>query len=83
MTRHRTLRRLLVLPLAAVAAIGASSLIGCGSTPVVGATPIFSAKERFARIDRNIDLELRMINDDIDRVLLLRPVSTLTQWHVP
>ncbi len=61
---------------------------GCGGArgPAAGeftATPIFSTKERFTRIGRNIDIELKMMNDDIDRALLLRPVSGLTEWNVP
>ena len=61
---------------------------GCGGArgPAAGeftATPIFSTKERFTRIGRNIDIELKMLNDDLDRALLLRPVTGLTEWNVP
>ena len=61
---------------------------GCGGEGGVGSaefgsTPVFSRRERFARISRNINLELQMMNDDIDRLLLLSPESGLTYWNVP
>ncbi len=83
MNRHRVAARLLLIPAIAAALSSASLLSGCGSAPIVGDTPIFSSKERFARISRNWGLELKMLNDDLDRALLLRPVSTLTEWNVP
>ena len=46
------------------------------------ATPAYSAHERFQMIGRNWGLEARQINDDIDHILLLRPASNLTLWHV-
>jgi hypothetical protein len=61
------------LALVGLAALFANS--GCN-------TVAYSAKERGQMIARNWDLEYRMIQDDIDMVLLLRPVSSLTTWHV-
>ncbi len=46
------------------------------------ATPAYSGRERGEMIARNIELEWKMMNDDIDHVLLLRPVSQLSVWHV-
>ena len=60
--------------------------IGCGPPglkPGWGSTPTLSRSERFTRISRNWSLEYQMINDDIDSILLLRPVSGLTQWSTP
>ena len=58
---------------------------GCvsGLRPEFGSTPTLSRQERYARIGRNWGLEYQMINDDIDSILLLRPVSGLTQWSTP
>ena len=65
--------------------LSALSLPGCarGLAPQFGSTPTFSTRERFARIGRNINLESQMANDDIDHLLLLRPVTGLTEWSVP
>ena len=75
--KHRLFR---VVP--AVFALGLMGLafaqIGCTTR-----TPVFTTEERFARISRNMGLEAQMINDDIDSLLLLRPVSGLTPWNVP
>lgn len=61
--------------------------LGClgppGLRPQFGSTPTLSRQERFARIQRNWNLEYQMISDDIDSALLLRPVSGLTVWTVP
>ena len=60
--------------------------IGCGPPglkPGWGSTPTLSREERYTRISRNWSLEYQMINDDIDSILLLRPVSGLTEWTVP
>lgn len=55
---------------------------GCveGLRPQFGSTPTLSRHERFARIGRNWSLEYQMISDDVDAILLLRPVSGLTVW---
>ena len=45
-------------------------------------TPAYSAKERSAQIDRNIDMSQKMMNDDIDHFLLLRPSDGLSIWNV-
>ncbi len=45
-------------------------------------TPVYSAKERGDNIARNMGLEWQMVQDDVDHVLLLRPVSVLTRWNV-
>jgi hypothetical protein len=46
------------------------------------ATPAYSAQERNQQIARNWDYESRQMVDDFDSVLLLRPASRLTIWHV-
>jgi len=51
------------------------AFVGCS-------TPGYSAKERGNMIARNIALDWQMMNDDIDRFLLLRPPSQLTIWHI-
>ena len=54
---------------------GALSSTGC-------ATPAYSGHERWQMISRNWNYEGKMINDDIDSLLLLRPATRLTIWHV-
>jgi hypothetical protein len=46
------------------------------------ATPAYSGHERWQMITRNWGFEYRQINDDIDHLLLLRPSSRLTIWHI-
>lgn len=46
------------------------------------ATPAYSAKERSQQIARNIDMEWKMAQDDIDDALLLRPMTTLSRWNI-
>jgi hypothetical protein len=86
---HRLRRRLpATLCLAALCLAGPLALTGCSGARGPGygevtATPIFSTKERFSRIARNIDMEFKMLNEDLDRVLMLRPVSDLTEYNLP
>lgn len=56
------------------------ALIAVGSTGC--STPAYSASERGAIITRNMGLEWKMMQDDIDHALLLRPNTMLTNWHV-
>ena len=46
------------------------------------ATPAYTAKERDAQIARNWRFEGSQIVDDFDHILLLRPSSRLTIWHL-
>jgi hypothetical protein len=88
--KYARLTRRLVASAALVLSAGFGSLAtsGCNAArgPAYGeftATPVFSTRERFSRINRNIDIELKMLNDDLDQLLLLRPVSSLTEWNIP
>jgi hypothetical protein len=53
----------------------AVSSVGC-------ATPAYSAGERNKLIARTWDYEWKQAADDWDSVLLLRPPSRMTIWHV-
>jgi hypothetical protein len=53
----------------------ALSSVGCH-------TPAYSGKERWQMIQRNWGFEYAQMNDDIDSLLLLRPSSRLTIWHI-
>lgn len=64
-----------------IAVLGVTGLIGFSQSGC--STPVYSGQERLARINRNRGLEWQMMNDDIDHVLLLRPVTGLTPWNVP
>jgi hypothetical protein len=46
------------------------------------ATPAYSGQERGDLIARNIEFEWKQINDDVDTLLMLRPVGQLTIWHL-
>ena len=57
-----------------VVAAGLLGSTGC-------ATPAYSGHERMQLIARNWDIEAKQINDDIDSLLLLRPVGHMSIWH--
>jgi hypothetical protein len=62
-----------------------SLLLGVIGTAVAStgcSTPAYSASERANIIGRNIDLEWKMAQDDIDHALLLRPLTLNTDWNV-
>ena len=71
----------LVLLLTAASALSLLST-GCARPNEIGWTPAYSLSERTNLIARNWDLEGKMMQDDIDSALLLRPVTQLTTWHV-
>lgn len=45
-------------------------------------TPTLSSRERGQAIARNMGLEWQMLQDDVDRALMLRPVTMLSRWNV-
>ncbi|HMO27316.1 MAG TPA: hypothetical protein PKB10_13715, partial [Tepidisphaeraceae bacterium] len=58
-------------------------VLGSMSTMLVGcSTHAHSARERNQMIARNISAEGGMMVDDFDRVMLLRPVSSLSPWFL-
>ena len=59
-----------------------SLVVLAGSFSSGCATPAYSANERWQMISRNWAYEWKQAQDDIDAVLLLRPASRLTIWHV-
>jgi hypothetical protein len=69
----RKLVSLLMLAAVAVLPVFASGCL---------APPAYSSIERAQQIGRNWDYEGRQSVDDLDHVLLLRPVSKLTIWNV-
>lgn len=46
------------------------------------ALPAHSGRERGEMIATNMEMDWKMMNDDIDHVLLLRPMSQLSIWNV-
>jgi hypothetical protein len=46
------------------------------------ATPAYSTHERWQLITRNWAAEERQMQDDIDDVLMLRPMSRMSIWHI-
>ena len=66
----RTMKKIALL---SVSIFGVCAFAGC-------ATPGYSAKERGQQISRNFDMEEKMAQDDIDDVLLLRPMTQLSRW---
>jgi hypothetical protein len=67
-----TMKKLLAL--LSLAALALSS-VGCS-------TPAYSAGERHQMYARNWDYEWKQAADDWDSLLLLRPASRMTIWHV-
>ena len=69
-----------------VACLGSLALsmlaVGCARPNEIGWTPGYTSTERANQIARNWDMEGKMTQDDIDHLLLLRPMSGLTDWHV-
>jgi hypothetical protein len=63
------------LALLTLSLVGLSTFVGCS-------TPVYSAKERGNMISRNIDMEWKMLQDDVDHALMLRPMTSLTQWNI-
>jgi hypothetical protein len=60
-----------------LALLGVAGLFSGGCS-----TPAYTWEERHAQIWRNWDYELKQATDDWDHLLLLRPASRLTIWHV-
>lgn len=65
-----------------VGLIGLTALGGCARPGEIGWTPAYSAGDRWNSILRNWDYEGKQTQDDLDHLLLLRPASRLTLWHV-
>lgn len=42
----------------------------------------YNHQERMNEVARAWDLESRMIVDDVDMILMIRPVSQLSMWHI-
>lgn len=55
------------------------ALAGCAE---FGSSPAYSLKERHQQIARNWSFEGQQLVEDIDRALLLRPMSHLTLWNL-
>jgi hypothetical protein len=72
---------LVVLALGSIAMIGGCMDSRIGKADPFG-TPAYDGTERGEQIARNVEMEWREMNDDIDHVLLLRPVTALSTWHV-
>lgn len=70
-----------------VAALGSMVLVGgCMDSRIGKAdafqTPAYTGGERGDLIARSMETDWKEMNDDIDHVLLLRPASQMTVWHV-
>ena len=64
-----------ILVLIGVLAGGASFNVGC-------ATPAYSPSERNALIARTWKTDIKQAVDDFDSVMMLRPPSRMTIWHI-
>ena len=76
------MRRSLVLGLLLVGAGMFGGLNGCARPNEIGWTPVYTTGERGQQIARNWDMEGKMTQDDIDDILMLRPMSGLSYWHI-
>jgi hypothetical protein len=63
-------------------AVGGLMMTGCARPFEIGWSPAYTTGERMNQIARNWDMEGKMVVDDIDHILLLRPMSGLTLWHI-
>lgn len=75
------MKKLSVVALIVVAS-GLSLATGCARPGEMGYTPALTTKERVNEIARGWDNDGKMMQDDIDSVLLLRPESRLTPWNL-
>jgi hypothetical protein len=57
-------------------------MVGCARPGEIGWTPAYTADERARQIARNWDFEGKQLVDDVDRLLLLRPMTNLSIWHL-
>jgi hypothetical protein len=55
---------------------------GCARPNEIGWGVAYSADERGKMIARNWDYEGKQIVDDIDHILMLRPMGHLTMWNL-
>ena len=72
------MRKFAILGLVVIASLST----GCARPWEVGAAPAYTARDRWNMALRNMDLEGKMTQDDLDNILLLRPVSGLTTWNI-
>jgi hypothetical protein len=56
--------------------------VGCARPGEFGYTPAYTTKERANIIARGWDNDGKMLMDDVDSILLLRPQSRLTPWNI-
>ncbi|MBC7782765.1 MAG: hypothetical protein H7144_02915 [Burkholderiales bacterium] len=73
------MRKLSILGLFAISSFAVG---GCARPFEIGWTPAYSLGERGNLIARNWDLEGKMTQDDIDSLLMLRPLTGLTTWKL-
>lgn len=57
-------------------------LLGAAAAAGTGCTPAYNVQERHALIARTWNLDAKQAVDDFDSVLMLRPPSRMTVWHV-
>lgn len=72
------MRSTILLGLVVVSAM----VVGCARPNEIGWTPAYTTEERIQMIARNWDMEGKMLVDEIDTALLLRPMSGNTLWHI-
>lgn len=58
------------------------TMAGCARPGELGWSPAYSRKELNQQIARNWDWEGKQLVDDVEKTLMLRPMSHLTIWNL-
>ncbi|MEM6315922.1 MAG: hypothetical protein AAF743_17665, partial [Planctomycetota bacterium] len=69
-----------LLPASAAAALLCFVGVGCSNGVNDTYVPGYTLQQRNIEVARNISMEGKQLADDVDHLLMLRPVSQLSYW---
>lgn len=70
------MKRMLFVIMLAMLGVGGLGVGGCGEVPG------YSGKQRWHQISDAQDYNMVQFNEDVDRALMLRPASHMSDWSV-